>query len=156
MPPCFVYILENTVGRTYVGVSDAPRKRLKTHNSAAPSLARHYTNRNRPWKIVAVIDGFQTKRLALRAEHAIKHKPTKASRRGSRIAIRVATASLTCSRLLKSDKLYDSSNAMRTVVLNETVCTAVLNMTKGRLHDSMMVWYCDPPGYTDNKKQINK
>lgn len=54
-------------------------------------------------------------------------------------------ASLTCSRLAKSDALFASSQSMRTVVLDKCVCVAVLEMTHGLLHKAMAVWHCGLP-----------
>ena len=95
----FLYILKNTQGMTYVGVSRYPLVRLKQHNSAARSLQRHYTNRNRPWTIAAVFNGFSTRAQALRAEYMIKHQPQKI-RDSVAIVARIATAQATCNHLL--------------------------------------------------------
>jgi predicted GIY-YIG superfamily endonuclease len=100
----FLYILKNTQGMTYVGVSRYPLVRLKQHNSAARSLQRHYTNRHRPWTIAAVCNGFNTRAQALRAEYMIKHQPHKV-RHPVAIVARIATSQATCNHLLiKDDK----------------------------------------------------
>jgi predicted GIY-YIG superfamily endonuclease len=69
-----VYLLLNTKGLTYIGVSYEPYKRLKSHNSAMKSKSRHYTNRNRPWVLAAVFYGLETRRQGLRAEYIMKHR----------------------------------------------------------------------------------
>jgi predicted GIY-YIG superfamily endonuclease len=122
----FVYVLQNKRGMTYVGVSGSPMIRLKQHNSAAPSLSRHYTNRNRPWVIAAVVDGFKTRAQALRAEYMIKHQPS-LIRHKTAIVSRIATTCATCARLLKQDPKFRSVKALLVVVWNKTIYQRVCN-----------------------------
>ena len=107
----FSYSLQNTKGRTYVGVSRYPLVRLKQHNSAAKSLQRHYTNRNRPWTMAAVFNGFITRAQALRAEYMIKHQP-RSMRHPVAIVARVATVQATCSHLLRTDRKFRGTEAL--------------------------------------------
>ncbi|MBN2093884.1 MAG: GIY-YIG nuclease family protein [Candidatus Zambryskibacteria bacterium] len=45
----FVYIIKNSVGKLYVGVTDNPQQRLKEHNS---KRSAQYTSRIPTYKIV--------------------------------------------------------------------------------------------------------
>jgi predicted GIY-YIG superfamily endonuclease len=120
----FLYILRNATGMTYVGVSRHPLVRLKQHNSAARSLQRHYTNRKRPWTLVAVFNGFNTRAQALRAEYMIKHQPQKI-RHPVAIVARIATAQATCSRLLRTDPKFRGIEALAVIIWEEDVHQAV-------------------------------
>jgi predicted GIY-YIG superfamily endonuclease len=120
----FLYILENAKGMTYVGVSRYPRVRLKQHNSAAKSLQRHYTNRNRPWTLAAVFNGFTTRAQALRAEYMIKHQPHKI-RHPVAIVARIATAQATCNHLLKTDRKFSGAKALAVVMWEQSIHQAV-------------------------------
>ncbi len=107
----FSYSLQNTKGRTYVGVSRYPLVRLKQHNSAAESLRRHYTNRNRPWTMAAVLNGFATCAQALCTEYMIKHQPRRI-RHPVAIVARVLTAQATRSHLLRTDRKFRGTEAL--------------------------------------------
>ena len=48
----WVYILENAVGRFYVGSTDDPHRRLDEHNSDLGE--KTFTHKNGPWKLVWV------------------------------------------------------------------------------------------------------
>jgi predicted GIY-YIG superfamily endonuclease len=109
---------------TYIGVSRYPLVRLKQHNSAARSLQRHYTNRNRPWTMVAVINGFTTRAQALRAEYMIKHRPHKI-RHSVAIVARIATAQATCNHLLRTDPKFSGVKALAVVVWEQSIHQAV-------------------------------
>jgi predicted GIY-YIG superfamily endonuclease len=124
----FLYILKNTQGMTYVGVSRYPLVRLKQHNSAARSLQRHYTNRNRPWTIAAVFNGFTTRAQALRAEYMIKHQPHKI-RHPVSIVARIATAQATCAHLLRTDDKFRTVKALAVVMWEENIYQAVHSLT---------------------------
>jgi predicted GIY-YIG superfamily endonuclease len=113
---------------TYVGVSRYPLARLKQHNSAARSLQRHYTNRNRPWTIAAVFNGFTTRAQALRAEYMIKHQPHKI-RHPVSIVARIATAQATCAHLLRTDDKFRAVKALAVVMWEESIYQAVHSLT---------------------------
>jgi predicted GIY-YIG superfamily endonuclease len=120
----FLYILQNAKDMTYVGVSRYPLVRLKQHNSAAKSLKRHYTNRNRPWTIAAVFNGFTTRAQALRAEYIIKHQPHKI-RHPVAIVARIATAQATCNHLLKMDRKFSGAKALAVDMWEQSIHQAV-------------------------------
>jgi predicted GIY-YIG superfamily endonuclease len=124
----FLYILKNTQGMTYVGVSRYPLVRLKQHNSAARSLQRHYTNRNRPWKLAAVFNGFNTRAQALRAEYMIKHRPQKI-RDSVAIVARIATAQATCNHLLRTDHKFSGVKALVVVIWEQDLYPTVQCLT---------------------------
>lgn len=71
-----LYFLVNAHHRTYLGVTNNIHRRLRTHNSSAPSLRRHYTNRHnqQKWKLLAKWSGFRNRAQCLRAEYACKHR----------------------------------------------------------------------------------
>ena len=127
----FLYILRNATGMTYVGVSRYPLVRLKQHNSAARSLQKHYTNRRRPWTLVAVLNGFNTRAQALRAEYMIKHQPQKI-RHPVAIVARIATAQATCSQLLTTDERFHDVNALAIVIWEQDLHNAVQLTTSSR------------------------
>jgi predicted GIY-YIG superfamily endonuclease len=120
----FLYILQNAAGMTFVGVSKHPLNRLKEHNSAAHSLRRHYTNRNRPWTIAAVFTGFATRAQALRAEYTVKHRPQKVPHRIP-IVSRISTAQSTCEYILRTDPNFHSVKALAVVVWDQDVHLAL-------------------------------
>jgi predicted GIY-YIG superfamily endonuclease len=124
----FLYILRNATGMTYVGVSRYPLVRLKQHNSAARSSQKHYTNRNRPWKIAAVFNGFITRAQALRAEYMIKHQLHKI-RHPVSIVARIATAQATCAHLLRTDDKFRTVKASAVVMWEENIYQAVHSLT---------------------------
>jgi predicted GIY-YIG superfamily endonuclease len=128
----FMYILRNAKGMTYVGVSRCPLARLKQHNSQARSMQKHYTNRNRPWRIAAVFDGFATRGQALRAEYMVKHKNHKI-RHTVAIVSRIATAIATCTRLLRVDSKFTGIKSLRVIIWEshtyQAVCLASKHQT---------------------------
>jgi predicted GIY-YIG superfamily endonuclease len=72
--PWFLYVLvSNTTGRTYVGVTTAPERRLDQHNGARAGGAKA-TRSGRPWQLGATYGPFETRAEAQRAEHALKRK----------------------------------------------------------------------------------
>jgi predicted GIY-YIG superfamily endonuclease len=120
----FLYILQNATGMTYVGVSKYPLVRLDQHNSTSMSLQKHYTNRNRPWTLAAVFNGFNTRKQALRAEYRIKHQPHKI-RHPVPIVARIATAQATCTHLLRTDRNFSGVKALAVVVWEQSIHQAV-------------------------------
>jgi predicted GIY-YIG superfamily endonuclease len=120
----FLYILRNATGMTYVGVSKYPLVRLTQHNSTSRSLQKHYTNRNRPWTLAAVFNGFNTRKQALRAEYMIKHQPHRI-RHSVPIVARIATAQATCTHLLRTDRNFSGVKALAVVVWERSIHQAV-------------------------------
>ena len=49
--PFFVYVLENSAGRFYVGQTDDLERRLSQHNDPSADASK-YAVKNGPWKLV--------------------------------------------------------------------------------------------------------
>jgi len=47
-----VYVLENTTGRRYIGISDNPSRRLEQHNAGISRWAKAH----RPWRLIWTSD----------------------------------------------------------------------------------------------------
>ena len=76
----WVYVLQSQtvltkkgVGYTYVGATNNPRRRLRQHNGELLGGARS-THNGRPWTPRALFGPYVTKRQALKAEWALKHR----------------------------------------------------------------------------------
>lgn len=71
----FVYLLKSTINNnTYVGYTIDIVKRLKKHNGILSGGAKK-TQKNRPWKIIMFVTGFEYERTALQYEFCIKKPP---------------------------------------------------------------------------------
>jgi predicted GIY-YIG superfamily endonuclease len=67
------YVLESRDGRlTYVGYTNSILRRIRQHNGIISGGAK-YTSRCRPWNVLAIVCGFQTKTQGLQFEYAMKH-----------------------------------------------------------------------------------
>jgi predicted GIY-YIG superfamily endonuclease len=76
----WVYILQNTAGRFYVGHTDNLERRLLQHNEPRPHLGK-FTHKLGPWKLVWS-EAHPTRSAAMQRERAIKAwKSTAAIRR---------------------------------------------------------------------------
>jgi predicted GIY-YIG superfamily endonuclease len=65
-----VYVLYNRYGKTYIGyTSKRVETRLRTHNVGRGGV---FTRGRRPWRAVASITGFPTRKCALRYEYYAK------------------------------------------------------------------------------------
>lgn len=72
--PWFLYVLvSETTGRTYVGITTAPTRRLLQHNGERPGGARA-TRAGRPWALGATYGPYGSRGEAQRAEHALKRR----------------------------------------------------------------------------------
>lgn len=68
-----VYLLQSEVSElSYIGYSADWRRRLRQHNRELSGGART-TEIGRPWRVVCVIGGFETKKAALQFEWAWQH-----------------------------------------------------------------------------------
>jgi putative endonuclease len=65
----WVYILENTAGRFYVGSTDDPDRRLLEHNSTQGDST--FTHKNGPWHLVWR-ERYPTRAVAMAREKQIK------------------------------------------------------------------------------------
>ncbi|HLR24406.1 MAG TPA: GIY-YIG nuclease family protein [Fodinibius sp.] len=64
----FLYILRSEEKETYyIGISDAPERRLKYHNGES----KGYTQKHRPWALIYT-HKFESKSQALAAEQVVK------------------------------------------------------------------------------------
>ena len=66
-----VYVLVSAGGRTYVGITTDPVRRMAQHNGARRGGARA-TRAGRPWRLGALYGPFPDRGSALRAELAVK------------------------------------------------------------------------------------
>lgn len=72
MKPWFVYVLvSEATGRTYVGATTDPERRLRQHNGEIKGGARA-TRGFRPWRIGRIIGPIDSQRAALREERRVK------------------------------------------------------------------------------------
>jgi predicted GIY-YIG superfamily endonuclease len=67
-----VYVLRNAAGRTYIGFTNAPSRRLRQHNGDIKGGARK-TRLGRPWDMLLFVHGFTSKVSALQFEWAAQH-----------------------------------------------------------------------------------
>ncbi|MDD9941083.1 MAG: GIY-YIG nuclease family protein [Myxococcales bacterium] len=68
----FVYVLVSSrLGRTYVGVSNAPTRRLQQHNGEQAGGAKA-TRAGRPWQIAALYGPYTCRADAQRTERSVK------------------------------------------------------------------------------------
>ena len=62
--PLCVYLLRNATGRTYIGFTNNPRRRLRQHNGEVKGGARK-TRLGRPWEMLGFVHGFRYTARAL-------------------------------------------------------------------------------------------
>ena len=67
-PLWYVYVIYSvTTGRLHVGITNDPRKRLKSHNAGKDEA----TKPSRPW-VLSYVKGFESKGDAMKAEVLIR------------------------------------------------------------------------------------
>ncbi|MBE35169.1 MAG: hypothetical protein CMI16_06400 [Opitutaceae bacterium] len=78
----YLYVLTSTStpGKTYVGVTNDPGRRLRQHNGQLQGGAR-YTSRFKPWAFHAIFR-FQARHDALSVEWRVKHMRSTADGKG--------------------------------------------------------------------------
>ena len=67
----WVYVLSSRVGRTYVGATVDPDRRLRQHNGEEPGGAAH-TRAGRPWSLERLHGPFADRSEAQRIEARVK------------------------------------------------------------------------------------
>jgi predicted GIY-YIG superfamily endonuclease len=70
-PSWWVYVLTSRAGRTYVGATIDPKRRLLQHNGKQPGGAAH-TRSGRPWRIRRLHGPFSGRSAAQRIEAQVK------------------------------------------------------------------------------------
>ena len=69
----YCYLLESEhTGRSYVGYTTDPHRRLEEHNGKGKKGAKH-TRTGRPWHLICYIKGFANGRHARQFEASVKH-----------------------------------------------------------------------------------
>ena len=101
LPPLCVYLLRNGKGRTYVGFTNDPQRRIRQHNGEVVGGARK-TRLGRPWEMVLFVHGFSNKVIALQFEWAWQHPTQSRFLKGGALAgLRVGKRSFAAATLLK-------------------------------------------------------
>ena len=96
-----VYLLRNASGRTYVGFTNEPQKRLRQHNGEIKGGARK-TRMGRPWEMLGFVHGFRSKVAALQFEWAWQHPTMSRFLKGGALdGLRVGKRSFAASTLLQ-------------------------------------------------------
>lgn len=99
MPNC-VYILGNAKGRTYIGFTNNPPRRIRQHNGEIKGGARK-TRLGRPWEMILFVHGFSTSTQALQFEWAWQHPTQSRFLKGALDGLRVGKRSFAASTLLQ-------------------------------------------------------
>ena len=105
------YLIEND-GRTYVGVSPDPVRRLRQHNGEISGGAKYTTSKGAGWTQVCIVDGFRTKTEALQFEWAVKHV---APRNAGGLANRVKKLYAVCAKERWTSKAPPASEVSLTI-----------------------------------------
>lgn len=71
---CYILKSQTNPNRTYVGITNNFKRRIRQHNGDLKHGGARYTKAHRPWKPLLKVKGFKTKRAALRFEWAMKHR----------------------------------------------------------------------------------
>lgn len=115
---CYCLRSTSTKRRTYVGITNNFKRRIRQHNGEITGGAK-YTHAYRPWAPFFRVHGFKTKRQVLRFEWAMKHR--KRSRKGASPA---EIRCLTLEYLLRApkkestaDMIHGLSGSLRVEVL---------------------------------------
>ncbi|KAL1499398.1 hypothetical protein AB1Y20_011604 [Prymnesium parvum] len=103
-PICCCYLLRSlrsdAKGRTYIGFTLTPWRRLRQHNGEVMGGAKH-TSRARPWEMLLFVYGFSSKVKALQFEWAWQHPTASRHLKGSLGDIRVTKSSFSAALRLQ-------------------------------------------------------
>jgi len=69
---CYIIVSHNS-NKTYVGITNDFQKRIRQHNGDLVGGAK-YTHDGRPWRLAAMIEGFQEHKQVLQFEWALKYE----------------------------------------------------------------------------------
>jgi len=64
----FVYMIENSKGRHYIGITTDPERRVAEHNRGSAKSTRPFG----PWKLIYT-EEFATRSEACKREYSLKH-----------------------------------------------------------------------------------
>lgn len=73
---CYLLQSISKPGRTYIGCTNDPIRRLRQHNGEIQGGAKK-TRYARPWKMICYVSGFPNRRMALQYEYVNNHPLTK-------------------------------------------------------------------------------
>ncbi len=68
----YCYLLINDKGRTYIGYTNNPRRRIRQHNGIIQGGAKK-THKGRPWRFVCIVGDFPDEHTALSFEWHWQH-----------------------------------------------------------------------------------
>jgi predicted GIY-YIG superfamily endonuclease len=66
---CYLLRSQSNPSKTYIGYTTNPYRRIKQHNGIIKGGANQ-TSKNRPWKIICVVSGFESDKIGLKFEWA--------------------------------------------------------------------------------------
>lgn len=89
---CYLLRSLASPGKTYVGFTVNPARRLRQHNGEIKGGARR-TRRGQPWEMVAFVHGFSSKVVALQFEWAWQHPTMSRFLKGHLSHLRVTKSS---------------------------------------------------------------
>lgn len=99
-----VYLLKSsTTGKTYIGYTIDPYKRLRQHNGEIAGGA-NYTSYGRPWILICYVTGFHNKTTALQFEWRNHHPLKKWKKKDIGIKGRLFVLNKTLSMIKFTDK----------------------------------------------------
>ena len=68
-----LYLLKHTIhNKTYLGITNNLKRRLRQHNCEIKGGAKYTTRKGRNWYPICIIDGFKTMKEAMQCEWRLK------------------------------------------------------------------------------------